>query len=317
MRTLYDLPRFDDRWSFVYLEMGQIDKDAEGLCLHDARGRVPIPVDQISLLMLGPGTSITHAAVGVLAKNNCLITWVGQDAVRLYAHSTGGTYSARRLLLQAHLASSIESRTAVARRMYQFRFKEKLPPNITLEKLRGFEGRRVRAEYQKLADEYQVAWDGRKYDQGDWSAADPLNRALSAGNSCLYGVCHAAIVSAGFSAAIGFIHSGKMLSFVYDIADLYKTEISLPVAFSVTATSPIQLERTVRETCRHAFHESKLMQRLIPDIMEVLGAGDFPGESPEDFEGKIVTLADRTENRDIPGQSDGESKGGIAQEDQN
>jgi len=315
MRKLHELPRFADRWAYLYFEMGQVDKDADGLYFHNAQGKVPVPIDQLSLIMLGPGTSITHAAVNVLAKNNCLLAWVGQDGIRLYAHSTGGTFSAKRTLVQASLVSNNKSRMKVARRMYQFRFESKIPDDLRIEEIRGLEGRRVRDTYFALAQEYNLEWSGRRYNQNEWNKADPLNRAMSAANSCLYGICHAAIVSAGFSAAIGFIHTGKMLSFVYDIADLYKTDLSLPVAFKVASEKPEHLERAVREACRFEFHMSRIMERIIPDIMEVLGVGDSLRESPAEFEGKIVTLADRAENGDLPGESDSQGEGGTTEKD--
>ncbi|MCC6963740.1 MAG: type I-E CRISPR-associated endonuclease Cas1 [candidate division Zixibacteria bacterium] len=315
MRTLYDLPRFSDRWSFLYLEMCKIDKDSEGLLMHDARGHVPIPIDQLSLLMLGPGTSITHPAIYALAQNNCMIAWTAQDGVRLYAHSMGGTFSATRLLEQARLASIPDLRLGIARRMYQFRFAEKLQAAATMEELRGLEGRRVRDAYRLLAAEYDLKWEGRNYDQSSWNKADPLNRALSTANACLYGICHAAIVSSGFSPAIGFIHTGKMLSFVYDIADLYKIDLSVRTAFRTVAEHPKNLERAVREACRSDFHLFGIMQRIIPDIMEVLNVSDTLGKIDGEFEGKAVSMADRAEDGSVSGESFESDSAGTLEED--
>lgn len=303
MRTLYELPRFSDRWSYLYLEMGRLDVDADGLCFHQGNSTVPVPIDQLSVVMLGPGSTVTHAAVKALSQNNCLLAWTGQDGIRLYAASIGGTYSARRLIRQAKLASDERKRLEVAWRMYRFRFKEPIPTAISLEGIRGMEGIRVRRAYAEASEKYGVPWKGRRYDQDDWSKGDPVNRALSAANACLYGVCHAGILSAGYSPALGFIHTGKMLSFVYDIADLYKTELTVPVAFQVTAENPPDLERRVRIECRKAFHEFKLMERLLPDIAEVLGVGDDSGESSEELEGRIVPLAIGAENRSLCWQS--------------
>jgi len=290
MRTLYELPRFRDRWSYLYLEMGRLDVDADGLGFHQGDSVAPVPIDQLSVVMLGPGSTVTHAAIKSLSRNNCLIAWTGQDGVRLYAASIGGTYSARRLIRQARLASDENKRLEVAWRMYRFRFSEAIPPVVSLESIRGMEGIRVRRTYAEASRKYGVEWNGRHYDQNDWNKGDPINRALSAANACLYGICHAGILSAGYSSALGFIHTGKMLSFVYDIADLYKTELTVPVAFMVTAINPPDLERQVRMECRKAFHESKLMERLLPDIAEVLGVSDDIGESPDELEGRIVAL---------------------------
>jgi CRISPR-associated protein Cas1 len=302
MRTLHELPRFRDRWSYLYLERGVLDQEAGGLVFHTLDADTPVPIDQLSLVMLGPGINISHAAVKALAANNCLLAWVGEEGVRLYAHSTGGTFSSRRLLHQAKLVSDEPSRLAVAYRMYQKRFPGSPLEGKSIEQVRGMEGLRVRKTYEAIAAQHGLTWEGRNYDQGDWFAATAANRALSAANACLYGVCHAAIVSAGYSAALGFIHTGKMLSFVYDVADLYKTETTVPVAFRLAATVTKDLERTVRMECRKVFHSCKLMERILPDIAEVLNAGDDLGETAEEMEGRAVSMDDRSQAGDVPGQ---------------
>lgn len=309
MKSLHELPRFQDRWSYLYLERGLLDQEASGLVFHQVEADTPVPIDQLSLVMLGPGVSITHAAVKALAGNNCLLAWVGEQGVRLYAHSTGGTFSARRLLHQAKLVSDEASRLAVVYRMYQKRFPGAVLADKSIEQVRGMEGLRVRKAYEAIAAEHGVRWDGRNYDQDDWFTANAANRALSAANACLYGVCHAAIVSAGYSAALGFIHTGKMLSFVYDVADFYKTEITVPVSFRLAATVTKELERTVRMECRKAFHAARLMERILPDIAEVLNAGDDLGETPEEMAGRAVSLADRDSAGDLPGQPQPEGPG--------
>lgn len=123
---------------------------------------------------------------------------------------------------------------------------------------------------------------GRSYDRGNWGNSDPVNRALSCANSCLYGLCHAAILSTGYSPGLGFVHTGKQLSFVYDIADLYKVELTVPVAFEIAAQQPSNLERATRMRCRDIFRDHKLLQRIVPDIQKVLGT---PGEILEQYFG--------------------------------
>jgi CRISPR-associated protein Cas1 len=302
MRTLRELPLFRDRWSYLYLEMGRLDVDVEGLCFRQAEAVTLVPIDQLSVVMLGPGSTVTHAAVKSLSQNNCLLAWTGQDGVRLYAASTGGTYSARRVIRQALLVSDAAKRLEVACRMYRFRFAQAIPAVVSLETIRGMEGIRVRRAYAEASAQYGVRWEGRRYDQNDWSLGDPINRALSAANACLYGICHAGILSAGYSPALGFIHTGKMLSFVYDVADLYKTEVTVPVAFKATADNPPDIERAVRIECRKVFYEFRLMERLLPDVAEVLGVSDDTGESADDLEGRIVTLA-------VGGEDGGVSRG--------
>jgi CRISPR-associated protein Cas1 len=164
----------------------------------------------------------------------------------------------------------------------------------------------VRQAYQTLAAEFGITWEGRDYNQDNWTHATAANRALSAANACLYGVSHAAIVAAGYSAALGFIHTGKLLSFVYDVADFYKTETTVRVAFRLAATVGEGLERAVRMECRKAFHEYRLMDRILPDIAEVLGAADDHGEAPEELEGRAVALADGDPPGSVPGEPEPE-----------
>jgi len=271
MDDLHQLPKFRDALSFLYLEHVRIEQDEKSIAFYDADGKTPVPVAALSVLMLGPGTNITHAAIRALADNNCLVIWCGEQNVRFYAFGMGGTRSARGILRQAELVVDERRRLEVVMRMYRMRFREKLPPNLTVQELRGREGIRVREAYAKASRETGVPWEGRSYNRSDWRSGDPVNRALSCANSCLYGLCHAAILSAGYSPALGFIHTGKQLSFVYDIADLYKVELTIPVAFHAAPEGESELERRVRLRCRDIFRESRLVQRVVPDIRRALG----------------------------------------------
>lgn len=278
MEDLHILPKVRDSWSYLYVEHKKIDQEDKAIALHDKEGKIAVPCSSLTTLMLGPGTSITHAAIKTLADNGCLVLWTGEGCVRFYAQGMGETRSSRRLLHQSRLVSNPELRLQVVRRMYEIRFTEPLEASLTLQQIRGKEGIRVREAYAQCSKQYGIVWKGREYKRGDWGAADPINRALSSANSCLYGVCHAAIVSAGFSPALGFIHTGKMLSFVFDIADLYKADITIPIAFSVTAMGTENLESRVRHACRDKFYETKLLQRIIPDIEKVLSSSDIDTE---------------------------------------
>jgi CRISPR-associated protein Cas1 len=271
VRDLRQLPKLRDSLSYLYVEHCRVDREAYAIALHDAEGRTQVPCASLALLMLGPGTTITHAAIAALADNNCLVAWCGEEGVRFYACGTGGTRSAAPLLHQARLVSQTEARLQVAARMYQMRFQEEPDPNLTLEQLRGWEGRRVRDAYARASAETGLPWHGRSYTRDAWGQADPVNRALSAANSCLYGICHAAILSLGFSPALGFIHTGKQLSFVYDVADLYKTVVTIPVAFRCTAEGELDLERRTRLACRDVFQELQLLPRLAEEIPRALG----------------------------------------------
>jgi len=278
VKDLHLLPKFRDSLSFLYAEHVQVDKHEHAIALHDVSGLTPVPVATLAVLMLGPGSKITHAAMSVLAENNCLVIWCGEENVRFYACGMGGTRSSQQLIYQANMVSDEELRLQVVRRMYCMRFVEDIPGDLTIEQLRGMEGSRVRTAYAKASTETGVPWSGRNYDRGNWNSTDPVNRALSAANSCLYGLCHAAILSAGYSPALGFIHTGKQLSFVYDIADLYKVDLTVPLAFKIAADPPPELERAVRLACRDIFRESKLVEKVIPDIRLALGEPANLGE---------------------------------------
>ncbi|HXF64760.1 MAG TPA: type I-E CRISPR-associated endonuclease Cas1e, partial [Caldilineaceae bacterium] len=254
IHDLHELPKLRDGLSYLYLEHGRIERTAKAVEFFDKEGRVMIPAASLAVLMLGPGTAITHEAVKTLADNGCLVAWCGEQGVRFYAQGVGETRKGYRLIRQAELVSDPAKRLAVVRRMYQFRFDEELADELTLAQIRGMEGARVRRAYAEASRQYGVLWFGRSYDRQRWQAGDPINRALSAANACLNSLCHAAIVSAGYSPGLGFIHTGKQLSFVYDVADLYKTRLTVPLAFKLTAESPFRLETRVRQACRDLFY---------------------------------------------------------------
>lgn len=278
MNDLHALPKVRDSQSYLYIEHKIIDQEDKAIALHDKGGKMPVPCSNLTAVMLGPGTSITHAAIKTLADNGCMVLWTGENGVRFYAQGMGETRSSRRLLHQARLCSDPQLRLAVVRRMYEMRFPDPLDPSLSLQQIRGKEGIRVREAYARASRETGIEWAGRTYRREDWYSADPVNRALSSANSCLYGVCHAAIVSAGYSPALGFVHTGKMLSFVYDIADLYKAEITVPIAFGEASGGPDRLESRVRRSCRDKFREEQLLQRIIPDIERAL---DIDGGLPD------------------------------------
>jgi CRISPR-associated protein Cas1 len=190
----------------------------------------------------------------------------------------GETHRAGHLLRQAELVSDPQKRQEVVLRMYEMRFGYALDPDLTIEQIRGMEGVRVRTAYADASRKYDVEWTGRAYDRSNWAAADPVNRALSAANAVLHGICHAAIVSGGYSPALGFLHSGWHLAFVYDTADFYKIRLTVPLAFEVAAESSVNVESRARAACRECIRESKLLQQILPDIDHVLKIEDSCNE---------------------------------------
>ncbi len=273
-----------DRISMIFIQYGEIDVLDGAFVVVDVKGvRTHIPVGSVACLMLEPGTRVSHAAAALAARVGTLLVWVGEAGVRLYASGQPGGARSDRLLYQAKLALDDAARLKVVRKMYALRFGEEPPTRRSVEQLRGIEGARVRKTYQLLAQRFKVTWDGRHYDQGDWDAANVVNRCLSAATACLYGITEAAILAAGYAPAIGFIHTGKPLSFVYDIADIFKFDTVVPVGFQVAAKAPQQPEREVRLKCRDSFRQTKLLERIIPLIEEVLAAGELsvPPPAPE------------------------------------
>jgi len=276
-----------ERASMVFLEKGNLDVLDGAFVLVDASGvRTHIPIGGVACIMLEPGIRVSHAAVTLAARAGTLLTWVGEAGVRLYASGQPGGARSDKLLYQAALALDEAARTKVVRRMFTVRFGEEPPSRRSVDQLRGIEGTRVREMYKLLARQYRVPWKGRKYDPREWGSGDLPNRCVSAATACLHGLSEAAILAAGYAPAIGFLHTGKPRSFVYDIADLYKFDTVVPVAFRVAAQDPAEPERAVRLACRDRFRESKLLKRIIPEIEDVLTAGGIPvPQAPADAVG--------------------------------
>lgn len=265
----------------LYIEKAQIDVVNGVTVAIDKHGtRTQIPLGTLACLMIEPGTRISHAAIKLAAEVGTLVVWVGEAGVRLYSAGQPGGARADRLLYQAKLALNPQLRLAVVRKMFEFRFGESPPTNRSVDQLRGMEGARVRKVYSQLAERYGVVWQGRRFDRNQWQNSDAPNRCLSAATACLYSLTEAAVLAAGYAPAIGFLHSGKPRSFVYDIADLFKFETVVPVAFETAASDGSA--RNVRLNCRNRFRETRLLQRIIPMIEEVLSAGGI--DRPDEYE---------------------------------
>lgn len=271
-----------DRISMIFIQYGQIDVVDGAFVVIDQTGiRTHIPVGSVACLMLEPGTRVSHAAIKLASTVGTLLVWIGEAGVRLYASGQPGGARADRLLYQAKLALDDDLRLKVVRKMYELRFGEVPPQKRSVEQLRGIEGARVRETYKLLAKQYGVQWNGRNYDVKDWEKGDIANRCLSAATSCLYGITEAAVLAAGYAPAVGFIHTGKPLSFVYDIADIFKFDSVVPIAFRIAGKKPHNPDREVRLACRDIFRSNRVLEKIIPMIEEVLAAGEIkPPEMP-------------------------------------
>ncbi len=263
---LQALPKLRDSISYIYLEHAVIEQEDSSIIAIQKDGRTSIPVSALTCLMLGPGTKVTHAAMKAAAEHGCMIVWCGENGMRFYASGMGETRSAANLLRQAELCSNPETRLEVAKRMYIRRFGSISNPDYTLQQLRGMEGIRVKEAYKLASRSTGISWSARSYKKDDWNAQDPVNLALSQANALLYSVCQAAIISLGYSAGLGFIHTGKQLSLVYDVADLYKAEVTIPAAFQSAKYPGTDLSAAVRVNCRKYFKQIRLLKRIPEDI---------------------------------------------------
>lgn len=269
--------------SILYIERGHLDVLDGAFVVVDRNGvRTHIPVGGVACLMLEPGTRVSHAACALAARVGTLLVWIGEAGVRLYSAGQPGGARSDKLLYQARLALDDSLRLKVVRKMYALRFGEDPPQRRSVEQLRGIEGARVRETYKRIAAKYGVAWNARNYDVSNWDKGDLPNRCLSAATASLYGVCEAAVLAAGYAPAIGFIHTGKPLSFVYDVADVYKFDTVVPLAFRIAARRPASPEQQVRLACRDAFRESRLLEKIIPGIEDMLAAGEIEPPAPAD-----------------------------------
>jgi CRISPR-associated protein Cas1 len=293
-----------ERVSIVFIEKTRVDVLDGAFVLVDEAGiRTHIPVGGVACLMLEPGTRVSHAAVALAARAGTLLIWVGEAGVRLYAAGQPGGARSDRLLYQAKLALDDDARLRVVRRMYALRFGEEPPQRRSIDQLRGIEGVRVRELYKAMAQRVGLRWEGRRYDPDAWDGADVVNRCLSAATAALYGVTEAAVLAAGYAPAIGFLHSGKPQSFVYDIADILKFDTVVPEAFRVAAAAEngrpldgrlvVDPVADVRRRCRDAFRRGDVLARLIPLIEEVLAAGGLPvPDAPEEAMPVAIPMAE-------------------------
>lgn len=282
---LQALPTIRERMTFLYVERCLVNRQDGAVTITDKRGTAYVPAASLGVLLLGPGTTVSHRAIGLLSDSGSAVVWVGEYGVRYYAHGRPLTRSSRLIVKQAELVSNTRKRLAVARAMYQMRFPREDVSGLTMQQLRGREGSRIRSLYRRLSKQFDIPWKGREYNPADFTDATPINQALSAAHVCLYGVVHSIIVALGCSPALGFVHMGHERSFVYDVADLYKANVTIPIAFEVASNPPADVGAATRLRVREAFYDGKIMGRCARDIRRLL-LGDAADEEEEalDFE---------------------------------
>jgi CRISPR-associated protein Cas1 len=271
--TRDSLPQVKDKYPFIYLERGRLEIDDSSVKWIDCDNNVVrLPIATLNCLLLGPGTTITHEVVKVIAQSNCSLCWVGEDSLLFYASGQTPNADTRNMREQIKLSADPKKSLVVARRMFAKRFPEADLAGKTLHEMMGMEGYRVRTLYEQKGQEYGVGWKGRSFTPGKFELGDITNQILTASNAALYGILSSAVHSMGYSPHIGFIHSGSPLPFVYDLADLYKEHLCIDLAFSLTLAMAGQYNKhKVSAAFRQRVIEADLLGKIAQDIEAILG----------------------------------------------
>jgi CRISPR-associated protein Cas1 len=273
-----DHVRLEDRVSFLYLEYSQVVQDRTGVwAIREAQPtpdgkrapgpdleRIQIPVGGICVIMLGPGTSVTQPAMTSMANSGATVVFTGGGGVSAYAAAVPLTSSSRWAHAQARMWANETALNAAARQLYLTRFPG-FPAEVTasLNTMRGLEGRMVRDAYQSCA---RAA--GHKYFKRDPTADDPVNAALNVANGILYGCAASACATLAVNPALGIIHRGNSRALLFDLADVYKTTISIPAAFrAADEDDPIE---AVRKDVRVQIHKKSLMPAMVALLCDIL-----------------------------------------------
>lgn len=269
-----------DRWTPLYLEHGRLEVDDSSVKWLGADGLMcRIPVATISALLLGPGTTITHAAVKACADSNTPVCWTGHEGLSFYAYGLAPNHTNDMPRVHATAWADKRRRVQIARAMFRMRFGDAPVDDKSVAELRGMEGIRVRQVYADLGREHGVSWRARNYDTRDWSVSDDINQALSTANASFYALVSAVICSLGYLPSLGFIHDAGTTPFVFDVADLYKHETTQPAAFLSVKENPRCDRDRVRRILKGLIEERRILQRLPKDLAALFGTAEATPQS--------------------------------------
>jgi len=272
---------YSARDGLLWLDRGRLEVAAGCLRFITAGGGAlgpgdyQIPQQAISIVLLGPGSSVTHDALRLLANHGTALAAIGEGGVRFYTAPplmSGSSSLARR---QAELWGRPQSRIAVARRMYALRLGEVLP-HRDIEVLRGIEGARVKESYRKLAEEFGIDWRGRRYDRANAGAADAPNQAINHASSAVRAAASIAVAATATIPQLGFVHEDSSQAWVLDLADLFRERATLRIAFGAvqdTSDGKRSLEQTVRRRANAMFTSTDLIPSMIEQAKTLLGEG--------------------------------------------
>lgn len=271
--SVRELVRVEDRISFLYVEFCVLTRDGGAVKAVRDTGTVCLPTATVGTLWLGPSVTVTHQAMSLIFERGTTVVWTGQGGLAHYGSGRPLSNRTRLLTAQAAIHTAARKRMRCARRMYAMRFGEQPPRSATtLNKLRSHEGNRVRAVYARYSRDYGVPWNGRVFTPGELNRSDAINQALTVAHHCLYAVINGVVQGIGAHPGLSVVHNGTQSSFVYDMADLYKTEVCVPAAFRVARDHPTahDISHLVRSEMRTNFTAERVVPQAVKDIYTLL-----------------------------------------------
>ncbi len=275
-----------DRHGLMWLERGRLAVEDGNLVFTTAgndkleAGAYEIPFQQVSCLLLGPGTVISHDALRLLARQQTGVLAVGSKGIRLYASSMPfGPDRSALARKQAILWSDKESRINIVRKMYKYRFGEPLPDYARdIASLRGIEGKRIKKVYERLAQQYGIEWKGRRFDRNNPEEDDNINKAINHATTATYAAAQIAVAITGTIPQLGFIHESSGRAFALDIADLFRSTVSLPIAFQaakqISEGKGDDIESQTRKLAGKTFQKENVIPNMIDQIKTILEPDD-------------------------------------------
>ncbi len=278
-----------DRHGLLWLEYGRLSVEDGTLRFVAAQsetldaGDYAIPYQAVSMILLGPGTSLTQDVLRLCARHGTLIAAVGEGGVKSYTAPPMGQGRSEVARIHAVRWANPRQRLDIARRLYAWRFGRVLP-HRDIETLRGIEGARMKESYKLVALRYGIQWQGRRYDRDNPTAADLPNQAINHAATFVEAAADIAVAAVGALPPLGFIHEDSSNAFTLDIADLFRVEITLPLAFSAVQAieqkkSDLTIEREVRKRAARLFRQEKLIPRMIDRIKELFDVDDRGGDA--------------------------------------
>lgn len=266
------VPPVSTRWNPIYLEHGRLEVDDSSIkWISSDDGVMRIPVARITTLVMGPGSTVTHAAIAMCARMNTVILWVGDDNLHFYAYGVSVNEKCITTMRHAELYADLECREQIAIKMFKYRFGQEVEGK-SIEQLRGMEGFRVKKMYRELSEEYGVAWIHRN--SSDMLShiigpQDDINKMITISNFYLYSICLSVCLSMGYLPALGFIHVDGKTPFIYDVADLVKDSF-VRLCFKVYSREGRLIKSVLSDEFKKHVKEKKVIEKLpnlLKDIM--------------------------------------------------